>query len=242
MATNPCKASPKIPDNTQWSSFLADIIPFVSSPKQDYRRAPDDVIIHYVKRAAQYFAQDSTLLRDTFCFDLECGVNTIPFLIPEDRELIHIHKLTVVSGATGFCGNTACLEKTDDCQLCGGSDAVYSVKGFTHDAKNNELKLPFTPSGSVVNGFCAIYSYTQRFDHCSVPVEFQGQRWRRAIIAYALKLLYGMKDMDWADKAYFGKYEQEAAHWAAKGRMFAANQGVTQRQRISKRMADSFWS
>ncbi len=242
MATNPCKASPKIPDNTQWSSFLADIIPFVSSPKQDYRRAPDDVIIHYVKRAAQYFAQDSTLLRDTFCFDLECGVNTIPFLIPEDRELIHIHKLMVSSAAVSACGNVGCLEKADDCNSCGSVDAEYSVIGFTHDQKNNELKLPFTPVSSAANGFCATYSYTKRFDNCSVPVEFQGQRWRRAIISYALKLLYGMKDMDWSDKAYFAKHEQESAHWAAKGRAFATNQGVTQRQRISKKMADAFWS
>lgn len=242
MATNPCKASPKIPDNTQWSSFLADIIPFVSSPKQDYRRAPDDVIIHYVKQAAQYFAQDSMLLRDTFCFDLECGVNTIPFLIPEDRELIHIHKLMVSSVAVSACGNVGCLEKADDCNSCGSVDAEYSVIGFTHDQKNNELKLPFTPVSSAANGFCATYSYTKRFDHCSVPVEFQGQRWRRAIIAYALKLLYGMKDMDWSDKAYFAKYEQDSAHWSAKGRAFAANQGVTQRKRISKKMADAFWS
>jgi hypothetical protein len=242
MATNPCKAQPKIPDKTQWSSFLADIIPFVSSPNQDYRRAPDDVIIHYVKQAAQYFAQDSTLLRDKFCFDLECGVSEIPFIIPDDRELIHIHQLMISGEAASLCGNAGCLVKEAGCHGCGSSDTQYSVIGFRHDEGSHELKLPFTPASSVQNGFCATYSYTQKFENCSVPEAFQGLKWRRAIIAYTLKLLYGMKDMNWGDKAYFGKYEQDSAYWAAKGRAFASNQGVTQRQPISKRMADAFWS
>lgn len=224
--------------NCSWSSFLPDIIPFVSSPKADYRRPPDNLIMHFARLAAQEFVQDAALLRDTYCFDIQCGVDEIPLVVPDGREIMHVHTLHVSSDAISMCGNH-CLVHDDSCRGCGESKMV-GVRGFEYD--DGELKLPFKPTGDKQNGFCARYSYTLDFSTCQMPKLLCEQKWRRAIRAYTLKHLFSMDDMDWGDKAYYAKYETEAAKWAAKGRMFAANHGVTKRKRISPRMGDLFWS
>lgn len=227
-------------DPASWASFLPDIIPFVSSPKEDYRRPPDNLIVHFARLAAQEFLQDSTLLRDKFCFDLQCGVDTLPLPVPPERELLHVHSLSVSTEAVSLCGNR-CLEWDDGCGGCPMPETARVV-GFEYDSFAGELRLPFAPTGDARNGFCASYSYTMDLGRCDVPELLQGQQWRRAVRAYTLKHLYAMDDMDWGDKAYFGKYEQEAAHWAAKGRMQAANNGVTRRKRLSPKTRNLFWS
>jgi len=239
-STSKTQASGAILDNASWASFLPDIIPFVSSPKADYRRPPDGLIVHFARLAAQEFLQDSGLLRDSFCFDLQCGVDVLPLPLPDGRELLKVHRLSVSTEAVSLCGNS-CLEWDDGCGGCEMPDTAR-VKGFDYDPTSNELHLPFKPAGDAVNGFCAQYSYTLDLSRCAAPDILQGQQWRRAVRAYTLKHLYSMDDMDWGDKAYFAKYEQEAAHWAAKGRMSAANHGVTSRKRISPRSRNLFWS
>ncbi len=224
-----------------WASFLPDIIPFVSSPKADYRRPPDNLIMHFARLAAQEFVQDATLLRDTYCFDVQCGVDEVPLVIPEDRELLHVHTLSVSTDAISLCGNH-CLIPGNHCGYCVDDDKMVKVTGFEYDADLKEITLPFKPNGDKQNGFCARYSYTLDFATCEIPQMLCNQKWRRAIRAYTLKHLFSMDDMDWGDKAYYAKYETEAAKWAAKGRMVAANQGVTKRQRISPRMSHLFWS
>ncbi len=237
--THKTQASGAVLDNASWASYLPDIIPFVSSPKSDYRRPPDSLIVHFARLAAQEFLQDSELLRDSFCFDLQCGVDALPLAVPADRELLKVHQLAVSTDAVRLCGNN-CLEWDDSCGGCEPETA--RVKGFEYDPVSHELRLPFKPSGDTRNGFCATYSYTLDLMRCAVPEILQGQQWRRAVRAYTLKHLFSMDDMDWGDKAYYAKYETEAAKWAAKGRMVAANQGVTKHQRISPRMSHLFWS
>ena len=206
-----------------WKDLLPDILPYVSSPDERFKRPPDNLIIHYLRNAARTFLRESTLLRGKFCPDLQCGVREVPLFLPEGRELLRIHK--VVPQAIAYsCGCAAIANHASD--------------GYQYD--DGVLMLDWTPMEDIRRGVCITYSYLVDVDGCDIPAELTVQRWRDALTYYALAELLAMPSMDWHDKPTSGFYRQTAEHLAAKARMHAASQGGRKRTRLSTAMERLF--
>lgn len=206
-----------------WKELLPDVIPYVSSPEERFKRPPDNLVLHYLRNAARTFLLESTLLRGKFCPDLQCGVREVPLWLPEGRELLRVHKVLPQEIAYS-CG----------CQ------AVAHRGGDAYEYDDGVLTLDWEPLEDMRRGVCITYSYLIDVSDCEVPAELTSQRWRAAIVDFALAELLGMPNMDWHDKAASGFHLQKARHAAAKAKMHASSQGGRKRVKLSTAMERLF--
>ena len=196
-----------------WKTFLPDVLPFISSPAERFRRPPYNVAIHFLRLGAMDYLRESTLLRDKYCPDLQCGVTELPLFIPEGRELLQIH--SVKDADTG--------EK-------------YT---FTHE--DSIVTLTETPAEDVRRGACITYSYLLDLQGCEPPEILCKTEHRPAIRAYMLSLLLDASHMDWYDPRGAEKQRRLATSLAAKARSKAANKGGKSRKSFSAAMEGMFW-
>ena len=153
-----------------WTDFIKWVIPYVASPKDEFKRAPDAMIEQFVRRVAYDFAFDAGVLRDEFCQDVQCGVVDYPIQHAVCHEVVSI-KAVILDDIP--------LTKRD----------YYS--------ENEIVYLNDAPIADLRNGLCIRYAFAPCMEtECAVPDVFCG-RYREAIIAGTIAKLLAMPSMDW---------------------------------------------
>lgn len=153
-----------------WEDFTKWIIPYVSSPKDEFKRPPSDMIQCYVRRVAYDFATKTGVLRRKVYADQACGVGDYPVPCLEQEDILS-YKSVRVNG-----------------QL------LYPEQ---YEIKEDVLYLINKPCDDLAGAICIEYSYAPCLDgSCEVPEDFCS-RYREAIISGTLAHLLGMPNMDW---------------------------------------------
>jgi len=168
----------------EWRDFVGWIIPFVSSPKDEFHKPPSAVIESFVRRVAHDFAVKSGALRKKVYVDLACGVCDYPIPCLEQEDIIS-YKEVRLNGEV--------------------------LDGDFYDIQDDVLYLENKPVDDIIEGLCIEYSYAPCLHEvCVVPPELC-TRYREAITYGVLMHLFSMPHMDWSSaesaKTYTSLYD-----------------------------------
>lgn len=153
-----------------WKDLVKWIMPYVTSPNDEFNGAPEPMVEAFVRRTANDFAHKSGVLVEKHYADIDCGVIDYPIALSRSTELVSIKRVSV---------NEIPLDKSD-----------YNVD-------DDMLFLNNVPACDIKEGLCVEYTYAPCTEgSCSVPEGFC-TRYREAIIDGALHHLLSMPNMDW---------------------------------------------
>ena len=210
--------------NTSWESLIPDILPYVAGPDEGFKRPPDGLIIHTLRRSAEFFLRSSGLLRDTYCADVQCGVREVPFIVPEGRELLRIVSVKLAREAS-------------PCVPCGVDNVVKGV------FDGHEMyTLDHEPIWDQREGVCFEYTYTEDLSVCATPEWMEDARWRDTVVAITLMRMWEMVHMDWGDMRAAATQRLTVNKLLAYARGVATNHGARpSRPRVSAKLGGMFW-
>lgn len=205
-----------------WSDFIPDIIMNVSSPKpnSEFVRAPDSVIIHSLKRAAEDLLCESHLFRKTEPMYLQCGVDDYPIMGCD--EPAKVHKVWI---------------KLDEC-----SEYCELEDGWSYQDNCVYIECNPIQEGGVRDGIMVEYSYAPDLTGCDVPEVLCDKKYRRALTDITLYYLHGMINQDWGNGNLMLFYETRKEYWFGKARKLARDRGPSENRRsISEKANNAFW-
>lgn len=175
-----------------WEDFNKWIIPYVSSPKDEFKRPPSGMIQSYVRKTAYEYASKTGVLRKEVYSDAACGVCDYPVPCLDEEDVLSYKSVRI---------NGVLLDSSQ------------------YELKDDVLYLVNKPCEDSAGGICIEYSYAPCLDcACEVPPEFCS-RYREAIIAGTLANLLCMPSMDWFNAAAAKKYREEYESLLSSGKV-----------------------
>ena len=205
-------------------SLIPDVLPYVAGPEEEFKRPPEGLIIHTLRRSAEFFLRSTGLLRDTYCADVQCGVREVPFIIPPGRELLRVVSVKLARDLS-------------PCVLCPPDGTVTG----TFDG-HEMYTLDHEPLWDQQDGVCFEYTYTTDLSVCAAPEWMADARWRDTVVAITLMRMWEMVHMDWGDMRAAAAQRLVVNKLLAQARGFASNHGARPaRPRVSAKLGGMFW-
>lgn len=165
-----------------WQDLVKWVMPYVTSPKDEFNGAPEPMVEAYIRRVANDFAHKTGVLRQKYYADIDCGVYDYPIDFTRSTELVSVKKVTV---------NERELDKSE-----------YFIE-------DDKLLLAWKPNCDIREGLCVEYSYAPCTEgSCEVPEGFC-TRYREAIINGAISHLLDMPSMDWYAEGASNEYRMK---------------------------------
>lgn len=195
MASCPC----------EWKDFTKWILPYVSSPSDEFKRPPKGVIESFIRRTAHDFAVKTGVLRKKVYYDISCGVIDYPIISVEAEDILS-YKEVAINGD--------------------------SLDSSQYEIIDDVLFLEEIPSCDIVEGLCIEYSYAPCTDGiCDVPEDFC-TRYREAILSGTLMHLLSMPNMDWYSAGESQRYSSEYQNYISRAKRDIRKRKSSRRKNI----------
>lgn len=188
-----------------WQDFAKWIIPYVSSPKDEFKRPPTPMILSFVRRVAYDYARRTGVLRRTVCVDIDCGVCDYPVPCLDAGDILS-YKVVRFNGV--------------------------QLDTSSYEIRDDVLYLSQPPTADILDGLCIDYSYAPCIDgECEIPPEFC-TRYRDAIIAGTLAHMLAMPNMDWFSSSMAELYRTQYEEFISSGKVDIRKRKSSRRKTI----------
>lgn len=196
-----------------WEDFLGYVVPLFTSPDTTVRHPPRNMLITYMKKAAEEIMFETKWWQDEYCGMLQCGVKELPLILPEYQKFIGVVKVKVQG-----CDNPKYTE----------GDCIVVLR----DA----------PPYDIEDGYVITYAYSYILDDCFAPPEFcsTDTRFRELMLTIVQRDMYAMLGMPWGNATMYQVKKREAEE-LTDGLRMDAKPKTNVRVRLSPHIRKVFW-